>query len=375
MNKPPLNRVRFFLFALLSLIILIPLSRIFISHGYWISAASLPEPNMNGELVALANGGALLISGNSSGKLNDLRACWVFDSHANRWSSAPPVPLLTEGWHALILLPDGRLFGMCRNGKYEIYTPATNSWSEGKLLLPHTNPLAQVTPDGHLKLVNGFGVEIVDPTTRTSTFVRSPHPTGFVNERGAALSRNRGIFFMSGKITLFDFDTTASHQSSATYPNSGMVHPIALASGRIFCAFENNPVSEGVYDPDADTYTSITDPDATFGQSVTPLPDGKVLLIGGMSRTVSLSMMDRILIGFRLLSYTGMSPSVRIYDPVSGRFTRCVQLQHPRSFHTTVVLSDNRVLVCGGRTDVFNRSGGNGGSTSCEIISLKDLDP
>jgi hypothetical protein len=72
--------------------------------------------------------------------------------------------------------------------------------------------------------------------------------------------------------------------------------------------------------------------DTTVGRishTASALPDGRVLLVGGV--------------------YNALSASTEIYDPASGRFTAAAPTLFARSEHIAVTLADGRILVMGGR--------------------------
>ena len=110
----------------------------------------------------------------------------------------------------------------------------------------------------------------------------------------------------------------------------------ALPDGRVLLAGgltdrENDLAGAEVYDPASERF-SPTDPMHTPRQShtATLLPDGKVLLAGGYdARGTYLS-------------------SAEIYDPARGTFTPAGTMQGARAGHVAVRLSDGRVLLAGG---------------------------
>jgi hypothetical protein len=72
------------------------------------------------------------------------------------------------------------------------------------------------------------------------------------------------------------------------------------------------------------------------GYSVTLLPSGKVLVIGG--------------------SYGGseeVGRSVDIYDPATNRWTAAAPMTYPRYGHTATLMPDGKVLVIGGNQDLL----------------------
>jgi Kelch motif/Galactose oxidase, central domain len=68
---------------------------------------------------------------------------------------------------------------------------------------------------------------------------------------------------------------------------------------------------------------------ARFGHTATRLPDGKVLVVGG-------------------LNVIGAPGSAELYDPITGLWSFTGNLNVPRFEHTATLLEDGKVLVAGG---------------------------
>ena len=69
--------------------------------------------------------------------------------------------------------------------------------------------------------------------------------------------------------------------------------------------------------------------------TATLLPDGRVLVVGGIGKFVS--PME-----------TRMLDSAELFDPATGRWTSAERSSDPRSGHTATLLPDGTVLVVGG---------------------------
>src|SRR5579859_5811158 len=70
--------------------------------------------------------------------------------------------------------------------------------------------------------------------------------------------------------------------------------------------------------------------DSRFAATATVLPDGMVLIAGGVANEGS------------------SSASAELYDPATGGFTRTGSLWTGRAYHTATLLKDGRVLIAGG---------------------------
>jgi N-acetylneuraminic acid mutarotase len=93
-------------------------------------------------------------------------------------------------------------------------------------------------------------------------------------------------------------------------------------------------VSE-VYDPATGRWTP-TPPMATdvpFNHSATLLEDGRVLVAGGSYVGVGRS---------------GVLADAQLFDPASGGWTATAEMADPRTYHSSALLADGRVLVVGG---------------------------
>ena len=94
--------------------------------------------------------------------------------------------------------------------------------------------------------------------------------------------------------------------------------------------------SAELYDPASGSWTTVEDmSEPRSAHTATLLPDGRVLVVGGIGRFVS--PME-----------TRMLASAELYDPATGRWTSVERTADPRSGHTATLLPDGKVLVAGG---------------------------
>jgi hypothetical protein len=112
----------------------------------------------------------------------------------------------------------------------------------------------------------------------------------------------------------------------------------ALPDGRALAAGGADDYGRGhwtaqcdVYDPKTNAWTSTGDLHvARRGHTATLLPDGHVLIAGGLGR-------DEHPIA-----------ELEIWDPKTGKWTIAAKLSEPRAYHGAVMLPNNRVLFVGG---------------------------
>lgn len=73
-----------------------------------------------------------------------------------------------------------------------------------------------------------------------------------------------------------------------------------------------------------------------FGHAATLLPNGKVLILGGITREGR---------------HTKKITSIELYDSSTGKFTLVGHMTTPRAFHTAILLPNGKVLIAGGNGD------------------------
>ena len=127
--------------------------------------------------------------------------------------------------------------------------------------------------------------------------------------------------------------TTSRADHSATTLNSGKV---LIAGGIKGENVGDMLASAEIYDPANPGFTPTGSMSTQReGQTATLLPDGTVLLAGGIRN-----------FGFR-----ETLRSAEIYDPASGTFKPTGDMAHHRQGHTATLLRDGRVLIAGGQGD------------------------
>ena len=102
---------------------------------------------------------------------------------------------------------------------------------------------------------------------------------------------------------------------------------LALGSGGTLAADEDPP-PPGTFSPAG----SLAD--VRWSHTATPLPDGRVLIVGG-DQNVRDGDLDDL-------------ASAEVWDPTTGAFSPTGSIVQARSGHTATLLPDGRVLVVGG---------------------------
>ena len=125
----------------------------------------------------------------------------------------------------------------------------------------------------------------------------------------------------------------ARYFHTATLLNNGKVL-IAGGTGPVTGGFGTTKSAE-LYDPATGTFTSVSDMISDRdSHTATLLPNGKVLIAGGVQRTVN--------------GNTFFLDSAELFDPQSGTFTAAGTMNTARQLHTATLLRDGKVLIVGG---------------------------
>ena len=127
---------------------------------------------------------------------------------------------------------------------------------------------------------------------------------------------------------------------SLANPTSGQTATL-LPNGKVLVAggvdTNNNPVSYSMlYDPATGTWTgTLPLNQARFNHTATLLTNGLVLVVGGMTNRYDAS--------------TAIG-TAELYDPTNGTWTMTGSLNTPRYAHTATLLANGEVLVAGGQS-------------------------
>jgi hypothetical protein len=185
------------------------------------------------------------------------------------------------------------------------------------------------------------------------------------------------FFFYSGRVV---DGATHKLKSSHPYLSGALLNFVVLKNNHILLAkFDDWSIEEELCNPVSNTWETVDDPAQGVGQTMTLLPDGKVLVIGGAVLGTVSDFWNKIRHWIRMVP-TGPDYKItgrcRLFDPKTNTWRATDSLNIPRAFHTANLLSDGRVLVTGGYTEAVDAADKPGALTNtCEMINLKDVDP
>ncbi|MGI8891740.1 MAG: Kelch repeat-containing protein [Chthoniobacterales bacterium] len=226
--------------------------------------------------------------------------------------------------HTATLLSDGRVLAVGGVDNFsaqtaegaETYDPTTDAWSAtGSLITGRFSHSATLLAGGMVLVAGG-------------------ETTGFVTTDSTEL-----------------FDAATGTWTTTGSLNRARLSPTAtlLSDGRVLVAAGSYDVlgyggfslaSAEIYDPASGAWTTTGSLKTSRDRhSATLLPNGKVMVAGGLNYSTGLS--------------EGPLASVEIYGPATGQWVVATSLATPRSSHTATLLPDGKVLVAGG----YNTSG------------------
>jgi large repetitive protein len=215
----------------------------------------------------------------------------------------------------------------------------------GKLVIPLGDGRVLVAGGGDGPVTRD--AQLYDPDTET--FIATG-PLGIGRSAPGAVRLQDGRVLVAGGSTEIDDEWSTLDSAEVYDPAAGTFSPTGsmaaarvapsatlLPDGRVLVAGGHveggtwRPVaSTEVFDPGTGTFAttgSVSTP--RWGHTATLLPDGRVLVVGGMGPQGPLS-------------------SAELFDPATGTFRPTGNLEVPRRRHTATLLADGRVLVVGG---------------------------
>ena len=266
-------------------------------------SAELSVPRKLLPLVQLA-GGRVLAAGGHDGS-RTLGSSEVYEPELGGWRPTGALHASRRN-HAAVVLADGRVLvmGGTASASYgalasaELYDPDTGRWTlVAEMGEARNDPAAVLLPDGRVLVAGGFDVDR-HPVRSAELFdVRTGHWSRTGAPTSARSGAQTGVVLASGQV-LF----VGGLQAELYAPSSGRWMRTGAVGGA------------------AGTHRS--------GHTVTLLPDGRVLVVGGTTSRAA--------------------ATAELYDPERGEWTLAAPPLTPREGHGAMVTADGQVLVAGG---------------------------
>jgi WD40 repeat protein len=307
--------------------------------------------------ATLLSNGKVLVAGGADANGNAIATAEVFEPSTGTFSATGSM-ITARAHFAATLLTSGRVLvtgGLDPSGNplatAEIYDPSTGTFSAttGVMKFVHASHTATLLNTGKV-LVAGWGnatAELFDPATGTFAATGSM-VTARVSHTATLLSN--GQVLVTGGIQGSGTATTVLAEAELYDPGKGTFSATAgvlttarewhtaslLPDGKVLVTGGLDSTGKAIataelYDPTNQSFTLTKGgmETARAFQTATSLKDGTVLVTGGSDGTSSLA-------------------TAELYDPNTGVFSPTGSLANARQSHTATLLNDGTVLVTGG---------------------------
>jgi N-acetylneuraminic acid mutarotase len=328
--------------------------------GTWTVTASLLEARSEHTATLLRDGRVLVAGGLGSG--GKLASVEIFDPATQTWSPATPMSH-ARSLHTANLLHDGRVLVTAGIGvstweaSAEIYDPVADTWTTtGSLATSRYNHTATLLQNGTVLVVAGCNAsiatgalasaELFDPATGVWS------PAGSLATRRtehAAVMRADGRVIVAGGLyedgSLTHWARTAEMYDPATglWSSAGLM--TAARAGASASLLPNGKVlvaggittdrsfltSAELYSGSSWSATASMSAGREF-HGATPLPNGKILVTGGWGGT----------------GYPSSLGSAELFDSSSPSWSSTGSMSVARSAHTSTLLPNGEILAVGG---------------------------
>ena len=330
--------------------------------GTFSPTGSLATPYTGAEATLLPSG-KVLIAGGSADGTNSISFAELYDPSTGLFTLTGAMVNPREEFTAT-LLPSGKvlLAGGLVNGAVsvaaEIFDPSTGAFtSTGNMSIPRALHTATLLSNGKVLIASGNSTlarvaasELYDPVSGTFSLTGNLGEPRF-DHTATALSDGSVVIAggVSGQIvgSVETYDPLAGTFSSrSVFMNVSRIGQAQtqLADGRILITGGADQSKNGALTPTAEIYDPATRKFTLTGSmntarqlhTATLLPNGKVLVVGGVNNP----MADPA--SFVLV------PTAELYDPVLGTFSLTGSPSVPRGEHTATLLANGEVLIAGG---------------------------
>ena len=301
----------------------------------------------------------------SSGNQANLNLAELFDPTTGNWTRAAPM-LVPRSGQTATLLPDGQVL-IIGGGSLsaELYDLGSNTWTAVSVP-PELRRVVTATllPNGKVLITGVFGPEdakvdgaaLYDPTT-DSWLSAAPMKTPRKAGQTATLLPNGRVLVLGGWTseqapelpvheiyTVFntaeEYDANSNtwlsaspmkqaraYQSATLLPEGNVLVIGGLDEVEVYPFGQPSAISTEIYDPATNSWTALASMPVSRGEeTVTLLPEGDVLVVGGEKAGTS---------------------SSEVYDPSTNTWAFTAPVMTADG-HTATLMSDGVVLVAGG---------------------------
>jgi hypothetical protein len=353
--------------------------------GGWKYTDPLKLPHSNPTSVLLPNNNVLVVGSDKHIEIyNNQNKVWTILSGSYKDLHYGSTSTLLQNGEVLItgLGNDSN----SEDSQYgQLYNYMNSSWRKTNNLVNHKriNHTATLLNNGNL-LVTGGGHDVYEPSHTTSEIyslstnswtTSGPMENGRAYHTATLLDDGSVLVTGGGSIgregfnpinTSEVFNQFTSIWTDMRYMNSARVGHSAtkLPNGKVLVVggyekygsnLYNPPLSSAeIYDPQANSWTKVSNMNNARAFHTATLIEGKVLIAGGIGDNQA----NRIYLN-----------SVEIYDPETNKWTSKSAMNATRYVHTSLSISNKEILVVGGSNDKGSDQTGNS-LKSAEVFSF-----
>jgi hypothetical protein len=268
-----------------------------------------------GQAAALLANGKVLVTGGTDGVSRAFTSAELYDPGSGTFSPSAGSMSAARIFHSSTLLPNGKVliaggrdFNFGTTATADLYDPGSDAFTPtGSLNLARRAQTATLLPDGRVLVAGGVFQPQGNSAATATAEIYDPVGGAFAFTGSMAVARvgHTATLLPNGKVLV----------SGGTIGEANII-PTATA--------ELYDPSTGLFSPAGSMVI------ARAFQSAMLLPNGKVLLAGGLDTNLN------------------AASTAELYDPVSGSFSLTGDLSTARENHLAAMLATGNVLLAGG---------------------------